>query len=321
MAYLPGQGKKKTDDRKTAEKTSQTASINPIDQKYAEELSKDTDGDGLKDWEEVLWKTDINNKDTDGDGTNDNEEIRRKRNPAVKGPDDAMLDTVYKSASKGENGEEIENLTTVYASEMLRNIIMTKAENGSFSTEDSIDVAKSIMSSLDDFSGPEEYIYQESELATTSDKSEKTLKEYANKLCLIIQKYFDPIPESEMAVLEDMMINKNYEKAGDLEALVAAYQNTAEEALKITVPEELVSEHLNIINTFALISRNIKRMAKIETDPAMSLIGMRQYSQNAQTANTALRSLYETFAKKSIIFGEKEAGNYLKNYEAKKQTI
>ena len=38
-------------------------------------LDVDTDGDGLKDWEELLWKTDSNKIDTDGDGTNDNEEI------------------------------------------------------------------------------------------------------------------------------------------------------------------------------------------------------------------------------------------------------
>ena len=44
-------------------------------------LDADSDSDGLKDWEELLWKTDPSKTDTDGDGTNDNEEISLNRNP------------------------------------------------------------------------------------------------------------------------------------------------------------------------------------------------------------------------------------------------
>ena len=41
----------------------------------------DTDGDGLKDWQEALWQTDKNNTDTDGDGTSDGQEVGEGRNP------------------------------------------------------------------------------------------------------------------------------------------------------------------------------------------------------------------------------------------------
>ncbi|KKT19005.1 MAG: Thrombospondin type 3 repeat superfamily protein [Parcubacteria group bacterium GW2011_GWB1_43_8] len=56
------------------------------------QLDKDSDGDGLKDWEELLWKTDSNKADTDGDGTNDNEEITLNRNPLKAGPNDKISD-------------------------------------------------------------------------------------------------------------------------------------------------------------------------------------------------------------------------------------
>ena len=54
------------------------------------QLDKDSDADGLKDWEELLWKTDPNKADTDSDGTNDNEEITLNRNPLKAGPDDKI---------------------------------------------------------------------------------------------------------------------------------------------------------------------------------------------------------------------------------------
>src|SRR3989344_3970213 len=54
-----------------------------------QELSRDSDQDGLKDWEEIIYRTDASNADTDGDGTKDGEEIKQNRNPLVKGPNDA----------------------------------------------------------------------------------------------------------------------------------------------------------------------------------------------------------------------------------------
>lgn len=52
--------------------------------------SKDTDNDGLKDWQEELFKSDPLNPDTDGDGYLDGEEINSGFNPLVKSPGDKL---------------------------------------------------------------------------------------------------------------------------------------------------------------------------------------------------------------------------------------
>jgi len=44
----------------------------------------DSDTDGLKDWEEALWKTDPYSPDTDGDGVSDGDEIKAGHNPLAK---------------------------------------------------------------------------------------------------------------------------------------------------------------------------------------------------------------------------------------------
>ena len=60
-------------------------------EKRAEESLKDSDNDGLKDWEEELFHTDLFNPDTDGDGYLDGEEVDSGHNPLVKAPGDKLV--------------------------------------------------------------------------------------------------------------------------------------------------------------------------------------------------------------------------------------
>ena len=71
-------------------------------------FEKDSDNDGLKDWEEVLWKTDPNNPDSDKDGVSDGEEIKINRNPAKPGPNDELDDASLESRNMDD--EFFENL-------------------------------------------------------------------------------------------------------------------------------------------------------------------------------------------------------------------
>ena len=59
-------------------------------EKRTEESLKDSDNDGLKDWEEELFHTDLLNPDTDGDGYLDGEEVDSGHNPLVKAPGDKL---------------------------------------------------------------------------------------------------------------------------------------------------------------------------------------------------------------------------------------
>jgi len=56
-----------------------------------ESQTKDSDNDGLQDWQEDLYKTDYLNPDTDGDGYLDGEEINSGHNPLVKAPGDTQM--------------------------------------------------------------------------------------------------------------------------------------------------------------------------------------------------------------------------------------
>lgn len=85
-----------------------------------ESQNKDTDNDGLKDWQENLYKTDLNNPDTDGDGFLDGEEIVSNHNPLVKSPGDAQtfyplpLGENYNITNKILSDDNVETLFAAY---------------------------------------------------------------------------------------------------------------------------------------------------------------------------------------------------------------
>jgi len=56
-----------------------------------ESQEKDSDNDGLKDWEEDIYGTDPLNSDTDNDGFLDGEEVSSGHNPLVKAPGDKQV--------------------------------------------------------------------------------------------------------------------------------------------------------------------------------------------------------------------------------------
>lgn len=84
---------------------------------------RDSDNDGLKDWEEELYRTDPNNPDTDNDGYLDGEEINSGHNPLVKAPGDELgshplpLGEKYNITSKVFNEASVQKILTSYLSQ------------------------------------------------------------------------------------------------------------------------------------------------------------------------------------------------------------
>ena len=113
------------------------------------QLDKDSDGDGLKDWEELLWKTDSNKADTDGDGTNDNEEITLNRNPLKAGPNDKISDKEDLVAQEKAVSDSKQNtLTAAYARKFLTEYMTLKQQKGELTDEDKQNLVKSFMDNM-----------------------------------------------------------------------------------------------------------------------------------------------------------------------------
>ena len=112
--------------------TTNDAAVAAIQKSLAE---KDSDKDGLKNWEEALWGTDPNNSDTDGDGTPDGEEVGLGRNPTIKGPNDKVSPPVADTGENGSTQNEASTATSRVARATFAQYLQAKQNGGAISQD------------------------------------------------------------------------------------------------------------------------------------------------------------------------------------------
>ena len=136
-------------------------------------MDKDSDGDGLKDWEELLWKTDPNKADTDSDGTNDNEEITLNRNPLKAGPDDKISDKEDLVAQEKAVSDSKQNtLTASYARKFLTEYMTLKKQKGVLTDLDKENLVQSFMDNLEPLTVNDSYRISSIKVSSESNEDE-----------------------------------------------------------------------------------------------------------------------------------------------------
>jgi len=275
----------------------QVASVSSV----AQDMDKDTDNDGLKDWEEILWGTDPNNPDTNGNGIKDGDEIKGLRAAAKTDP-----------VTPSENAEKVITLTDAIGQTFVGELTAKKNNNQEITRNDLNELVESVFGVLQNFS-EETYKYSPENLKTFAANTEE-IKTYANKLAVIIKKEFDPIPEDEMDIFNAALSQEEPERLEELETLSTAYKNVSLAALNLEVPDNLKNFHLAVINGFDLISENLIAMGEVFSDTMTGWLGFQNYTKNVQTAYNALNDINKYLADNKITFSSSEPANIFALY-------
>ncbi len=225
-------------------------------------VGKDTDGDGVVDWEESLWGTDKNNRFT-FNGIIDSEYINRKKkeiNPNFDTLEEENLTETDKFARQffssflalKEGG--VDNLTiNNFASSVGQNLVNTEI--------------------VDEF--------KKEDIKTSSSLS---IEEYYTKIQSTFKKYSDLGLGEEMQLLENSLNQFSATGAESstekIQTIGIAYQEFAKEASQITTPEIISDTHLNIINSANRTGISVLSFSKVINDPILGVTGLAQYEKN-----------------------------------------
>jgi len=238
-------------------------------------LTKDSDNDGLGDWEEELLKTDAHNPDTDEDGTPDGEEIDQRRNPLIAGPNDTAA-AITPSKQGGSEEAETSNLTATekISRELLEGYIELK-QGGQLTVQNSEQLITTLIDQASGIS-PKQYTADDIRIVTTP--SADAIKRYGVEITAILKP--DLALENDLVVLKRALEGQNSNELSKLDTSTRRYRATVAEMLALSVPQEVAAEHIAAANALARVSANVESMRAVFTDPVGALVGIKEYTVN-----------------------------------------
>lgn len=257
----------------------------------------DTDLDGLKDWQEVLWSTDKNMVDSDGDGTPDGEEVVAGRDPSIKGPNDGLDQTRGVSANavtsfSSSVTNDPDNVTQSISTTLFSSFMAIQGSGEPLDANAEQLLVDSALAFADPGSIPPKYTIADIKVV---DSSAVNLKKYGNDLAEAFNAYNATIPSQ---VTTDL----------------TKYANLINSIKNIPVPGTLGLNHVKILNTFNVSYQTYYMMLKYEQDPAKALVAMKSFQESIEI----IRGLFKTVAKElqinAIIFNQGEPGTIWINY-------
>ncbi len=265
-------------------------------QDQIEKLRLDTDGDGLKDWEEALYRTDPQNPDTDGDGTPDGREAADNRDPLKAGPDDTLTSpTPLEISGKEPDTNLTRDFTRTFLRKPLAQIIAGE--------EADIDTR-----AVERYA---ERLARQSVLADAARFTKADIKiSPADTTEAIVQYFtafgavFDMLAKrgkNEVDITVDAFKTQNYGALAALTFYPDAYARAVTELKNTSAPQSVADFHLAILNYLPKFKRSVELMQKAEVDPILAMLAMHERMKLDLQFNASL----ERFGKSIIASLEK----------------
>ena len=243
-------------------------------------VNRDTDGDGIPDWEEGLYGLNPTKKETIS-GIPDSSAINKLKNEEP-------------GANKITNGEspDIKDLTeTEKFSRELFATIAAASQNGTMDQATIDQLGASLAEKIQN--SPPRKVFSIFEIKTITDDGIQAFKNYNNALSAIYKKY-PPTSYTILDVLQKFMLDENNVDVSALTKLDPIIEQTnkiIEAMIKTSVPQSLSSLHLNVINSLERLVENLNDIQLYDTDSIIALGGISKYEGNATKLESDLNSL------------------------------
>ncbi len=255
----------------------------------------DSDNDGLRDWEEELFKTDPRNPDTDGDGYLDGEEVNSGHNPLVKAPGDKLsfyplpLGEKYNLTQKVLDEETMESILKAYITEKGEYVMdhpeIDSAESFSNFTEDSTvrEMAKralavaypQLLEKAEDTISEIPEIFNinvtDKDINISEDNSLEAINLYLSRVSSILSSDVFFLQDQTFQALASAFKNNDFY---ELDQLIKQNDVKIEQAKLITVPSSWKEIHKQGLELTLLIRNIFISFRDIGQDPLKAYIAL-----------------------------------------------
>lgn len=282
-----------------------TGSLVPIDDPLLKQAADiDTDGDGLRDWEERLWKTNVLVKDSDGDGTSDTQEIEANRNPLVKGPNDQRRDTIDLLATYEEGESETLNTTDKVAREFFVEYLSYKKGGRQLTDTELNSVINNAIAQVDSVT-PKPTVTL-SQISTIPDSPE-AFKTFGNSLGKLYASH-PFIHGDERIFLKQLIETGDLAALAKLQSNATGYATFANELLATPSPQSVAKLHLNHVIAMQKHASMIAQFAEYVSDPLETYGAVSQYEIIVMELMNSIKAVQKALSSQKTTFGITEDG-------------
>lgn len=253
-------------------------------------IQKDSDGDGVPDWEEALWGTDKNNKETFG--IPDLTYIANKKKALGISP----------SANTNQNQNETEKFAQDFFTAYAAMKTSGQVDDTAISN-----FSNALGQQITNASVVDQYSEKDIEIAKSDEKKDQ--ESYYVTAGTLFEKYKAEGVGSELEAAGEVAAGGD---AGDTQGqnnlvkISGAYQEFAQKLLLVPVPHSLAEYHLKIINSANNTGIAVLNMSKMMTDPVVGISGISQYEKYSDDLINSVHDL-ETFLSTNGIIPSSDA--------------
>lgn len=250
-----------------------------------EYANKDSDEDGLKDWEELLSGTDPHKADTDGNGIKDGKEPRSSSGTTAVVVELSPTDKLARD---------------FFARYMELNQVGLTGDAAS-QTELIGQVLKNGMV----LATPKTYSLKD--IVVIQDTSTVAIKKYGNEVGGIFQRNQN-LGRDEAVIAREAVEKEEPEILKEIDPIISIYKNIVQSLLKVQVPQNEAKMHvdtINAMNKFLFVAESLRQT---NVDPLRGLQGASTYLEAGESLFNALRALSRHFSSLGISFTTSEGG-------------
>jgi hypothetical protein len=260
--------------------------------------NKDSDNDGLKDWQEIqLYRTDPCKADTDGDGYTDGEEVASGYDPLKKAPGDELAGTVPK-IPRPLPANLTEALRQKLSEQITQNKIAPLTAQGELLSGQELENYPAIQQTIQEITSSYSNLFapdkiDDSQIKTTPDNSQTAVRRYAAVAAVALS--YNRSAEiyalkNENEIFLKAMESNNF---SELEARLKNYQTAYENLKKLTVPSDLLPLHKEQLNIFSSLIKIYQAIRDINSDPLKANLALQNYKPLSEQFVSWLRKLTE----------------------------
>lgn len=240
-------------------------------------VEKDTDADGLPDWQETLWGFNPKKVDTNDDGKTDLEEARILQTRLAEQNKEQVAEADI--AAKTETGK--------FATDFVQ-LVTSLYQSGNLSNEDVTVLTQKVEEYIKTM--PPEKVYSLSEL-TIVPLDYTSAENYLESLDAAFKKYPIDSDEFENLVISIHDYLETEEGVIKLTSLSKKYAGLRDALLAIKIPQGADKIHLEVINAVNQMSETFLNMTFYETDSLRALAGLVQFEDKVNQLSQSMISL------------------------------